>query len=85
MKTLTKQTSHYLVLTGIVAFAFWGIVKFSYDPVFQTATVLALAVSYVTWGMVHHWLHQNLNLKITSEYIFLALLATVILLSIIWL
>jgi hypothetical protein len=83
MKTFTKHLSHYIVLFGILLVSFSGLILFSYDKNFQVAVALALSLSYVSWGVTHHYLHKDLHLEIILEYMVIALLGFVIIYSII--
>jgi hypothetical protein len=83
MKEFTKDLSHYLVLFGILLAGFAGLLLFSYDKAFQTAVSLALVASYASWGVVHHYLHQELQLETVIEYLVVAILGFVIIFSMI--
>ena len=83
MKDLTKHLSHYLVLFGILLAAFAGLVIFSYDRHFQIAVGLALSVSYVSWGVVHHYIHHDLHWEVFLEYLVIAALGFVIIFGVI--
>jgi len=64
-------------LAGVIGFTiFW------YDKNFQTAIVIATATGYVVWGIVHHHLHNDLYLSVLLEYVTMAVLGVVIILSI---
>lgn len=84
MHHFTAHLSHHLSLLGLVAFAFLGLFVFRYDPTFQTAIVISLGISFVIWGMVHHWLHEGLKILLVLEYIGVAAFGTVIFLALIW-
>lgn len=75
---------HYTPLIGILAAALFGFVYVSYDIGFRAAIIIAAAIAYVSWGMVHHYLHKNLHLSIILEYICVALLGVIVGLSIIF-
>lgn len=81
MKAFTKDLSHYMVLFGILMAGFVGLVLFPYDKIFQIAVTAGLVSSYVSWGIAHHFLHGDLHLKIVIEYLAVALLGFVIILS----
>jgi len=87
MNTLSsfgKHLPHYLPLLGIYVFgacAFW---LFSYDRGFQTAVAVALAVSHVTWGLIHHWMHKDLSLEVAVEYFTVAALGLTVMFTIIY-
>ena len=83
MKTFSKDISHYLVLFGILLAGFAGLILFSYDNKFQNAVALATAASYVSWGIVHHYVHKDLHLEVILEYIAVATVGVIILFSLI--
>lgn len=83
MRTLAKHLPHYLLLFGILFAGFAGLILFSYDKHFQTAIAGALAGSYVAWGIVHHYLHNDLHWEVVVEYIAMAVLGLAILFSLI--
>ncbi len=83
MKSFTKHLSHYMVLFGILLAAFAGLILFSYDKNFQVAIALALLLSYVAWGVTHHYLHRDLHIETVIEYLVVATLGFVLIFSMI--
>lgn len=83
MKRITKHFSHYFPLIGILSAGLLGIYLFSYDRVFQVAISISVAVSYVVWGIVHHFIHKDLYLEVVVEYFAIAALGLVVVLSMI--
>ena len=81
MKSITKHLSHYMALFGILLAGFAGLILFSYDKNFQVAVALALSLSYVAWGLAHHYLHKDLHLETFIEYLVVAALGFVIIFS----
>lgn len=81
---VSKHLSHYFNLLGIIFVAFWGLLIFPYDQVFQSVIAIALGLSFVIWGLIHHLIHEDLHPKIVLEYIATAVFGVVILLLIIW-
>ena len=41
----------------------------SSNKIFQTEVVIAATFLYVLWGILHHFLNHDLNVKIVIEYI----------------
>lgn len=72
---------HYLALFLILGLGLLGFAVFSYNHNLQKLIILALAIFYIGWGIVHHLLEDNLNAKIVVEYTSLAALAV----TLIWL
>lgn len=79
-----KHLTHYLSLLGIMGAGFWGLSAFSYDRAFQSAVILAVGISLVVWGVVHHFIHDDLHPRVVLEYIMSAVFGTIILLVVIW-
>ncbi len=81
MKSISKHLSHYMALFGILLAGFAGLILFSYDKNFQVAVALALSLSYVAWGVTHHYLHKDLHIETFIEYLVVAALGFVIIFS----
>lgn len=84
VRDATKHLPHYLSLIGIIIIGLIGHMLFSYDKVFQSIIAISTGIAYTAWGIVHHWLHEELDFKIFLEYLFTALFGITILLSLIW-
>lgn len=78
MKKFTRDIQHYLPLVTIFLAGILGYINFSYDKAFQIAIVVATAAGYVTWGIVHHYIHKDLHLSVVIEYIMIAALGVFI-------
>ena len=84
MHKLTKYLHHYLSLICLIIAGIFGVIVFSYNSTLQGYVIFSLSVAYCLWGLIHHWLHEGLSLKITLEYVSFAALGAIIALSIIW-
>ena len=84
MKHFTRHLPHYLPLIGIFVAGIIGFYCFSYDRFFQAAISIALIIAYVFWGVVHHFIHKDLYLEVIIEYLIIALLGLVVILSLIF-
>jgi hypothetical protein len=84
MKEIAKQLPHYLSLAGILIAGIIGFVVFSYERAFQIAVAIGLALAYVAWGIIHHAIHRDLHLSVVIEYIVVASLGLVVILSLIF-
>lgn len=69
---------HYFTLVCILAIGLWGLFWFDYYQPLQLAIVISMSISYVVWGIVHHWLHRDLHVKIVCEYALMALLSVLV-------
>lgn len=78
IEDLKTHLVHYLVLILILGSGFLAFWYFTKDSVSQFLAILTTAFSYLVWGIIHHWLEDNLNLKIVVEYILFAALGVAI-------
>lgn len=83
-KKAVKHIQHYLPLFGILVAGYIGFVLFSYDKVFQFFIVLGSSFAYITWGVVHHYIHKDLHLSVLFEYIIIASLGVIMMASVIF-
>ncbi|EKD94569.1 MAG: hypothetical protein ACD_26C00034G0104 [uncultured bacterium] len=78
-----KHLPHYISLIGILMAGLLGFYFFSYDRFFQIGIAVALAASYVSWGVIHHTIHKDICLAIILEYVAVAILGVVMVFSLI--
>lgn len=84
MKKLSRDIQHYLPLVGILVAGLVGFLVFSYDRNFQAAIAVAVAVSYVVWGLVHHYIHKDLHTSVIVEYLAIAIVGLVAVFSVLF-
>ncbi len=56
---------------------------FRFDRIYQMIIVLVAGLAYVLWGIIHHHVNDDLHLKVVVEYVLVALLAELIIFSLI--
>ena len=84
MKELKRFLMHYGSLLTVVSMGFVGVIFFSYNKWIQAGILVAVATSYVVWGVTHHHIHKNLYLSVILEYVLIATVGLVIVLSLIF-
>ena len=84
VKKYTKDLSHYIPLVGVLAAGLIGFILFSYDTGFQLILLIAVAISYVIWGIIHHLMHDDLDILVVVEYVAVATLGLVIVFSLLF-
>ena len=84
MKNFVKHLPHYFSLITIFVAGLIGFYIYSYDQSFQISVVIAMSLAYVSWGIIHHTVHRDLCLAIVLEYVAVAILGTVLILSLIF-
>lgn len=69
---------HYAILATIILVG--GIAFFSSsDRTIKLQVGILTALAYILWGVFHHLLENNLNLKIMVEYTLIGVLAIILL------
>lgn len=81
---VTKLLPHYISLFALLGVAMVGILTFAYDKYFESAIIIATGAAFVVWGVVHHHLLEESHPKVFIEYLSIALLGVVVLLSLVW-
>lgn len=84
MHKASHYVKHYLPLVAVLKVAIIGFILFSYDQRFQIAIIISAAIGYVVWGISHHLIHKDLDFKVAMEYVFIALVGTIVVLSLIF-
>lgn len=82
MYTLLRKIPFYIPLVGIIGFGMAAFALFSPDKSFLTAVVIAMSVSYVVWGCVYHFVHGDFSILTLVEYISIAILGSVSVLTV---
>ena len=84
MQSIIKHLPHYFSLITIFIAGLLGFYFFSYDKSFQVAIAVSLSASYVSWGIIHHTIHKDICLAIVLEYLAIAILGSILVLSLIF-
>ena len=84
MKKIKGHGLHYISLFLILVAGVFALNIFSYDKYFQVIIVFLIAAGYVVWGIIHHKIHKDLYLAVVLEYITVAIIGLVIVLSLIY-
>jgi hypothetical protein len=82
MKT-REHFIHFVVLVIMLSVASVTILYYQSDRMVEVYLTIAMAAAYVLWGIVHHLKIGDLHGKIVAEYILMATLGSMILLSVI--
>jgi len=72
-----QHIKHYLPLLGIIVAGLVGFKIFYYDQVFRLAVIIATSFAYITWGIINHYIHQDLDLNVILEYVAIALIGII--------
>ncbi len=61
-----------------------GFLIFPFDKTFQVVLAVAVAFSYIAWGLVHHYIHKDLYPEVIFEYIIMAFLGLILIFSVVF-
>lgn len=79
--TKKYKVKDYLALFSVLAMGFGLFLYFGYNREAQKLVVLATAAGYVVWGIAHHAIHKDFHLSVIVEYLLVAFLTSLIILS----
>ena len=77
-KDFARHPTHYFTLLCVQVIGLWGLFWFNYHRGIQLSIVISMAAAYLVWGIIHHWQHKDLHIKVLFEYVLYAFLAVVI-------
>jgi hypothetical protein len=87
LKNLDQETRHnllhYSVLVVMMNIIVGAFLFFSFEQLYQMIIVLIAGIAYVLWGIIHHQVNDDLHSKVIFEYVLVALLAELIIFSLI--
>ncbi len=78
------HTLHYFLLLAIFVLATLSFFIFQFERLMQVYVVIVTAFAYFLWGIIHHYLEDNLYLKVVVEYFLIALLGSLVLIFLIY-
>lgn len=81
---MREDIVHYLVLLVILDLAVAAFFLFSFNRTYQAAVVVSMGILYIVWGIAHHFLSEDFHLRAILEYILIALLANLVILSLLF-
>ncbi len=69
-----KHIAYYIGLGMVLLLGLPLLALTGFNKAFQISVVILLALFYVLWGLLHHYMHHDLHTKIVLEYIVMAAL-----------
>ncbi|MBI1982061.1 MAG: hypothetical protein HYY87_00910 [Candidatus Levybacteria bacterium] len=73
--SIKKHTGYYFSLIIILALGIFLSLQTSGDRQLQMLIMVMTVFFYVAWGILHHLLEHDLNIKIVIEYVLIGSLA----------
>lgn len=85
---MNKRMIHYMnfimliLILSIGILLFW---TFRFEKMAQMYVGILISVLYIGWGIVSHWLADDLHIKSVIEYLLVGVIAVTLINTIIWL
>ena len=74
IKGLKKNYLYYMLLFGILSSGFILFLSFASSPQMQMTIVMLTSFFYVGFALFHHYLNNDLSVKVVIEYVLIAAL-----------
>lgn len=83
MRTLDRRhLFHFIFLLLLLSLVSLLILAFQFQTTFQIILIIFLGLTYILWGIIHHFKIKDLHPRIILEYVLIALLGTAVLITI---
>lgn len=74
MQFFKKHLGYYMVLILIALTGLFLILRTGPDPQLKMLLIVLITFFYVVWGVLHHFIHHDLTVKIMLEYVLIGAL-----------
>ena len=74
-----KYVAHYIFLIAILMLGFGSFILVSFDRSLQLKISMLIAGSYFSWGVIHHFLKDDLHPRVMVEYLLFSLMTFLVL------
>jgi hypothetical protein len=78
---MRQSVVHFLVLIAILIAGVFAFMYVGPNTTLQLFVGIVTAVAYVLWGLIHHAVTKDLHQKIVVEYLLIAVIAIVLLVT----
>lgn len=82
-KRRQPEFNHYIVLASMLGAGFSLSLYFRYSREAQAYVIVMTALAYILWGVVHHKLVHYLTIGVILEYVLVAALGSLVILSLV--
>ena len=84
IKDIKKRWRHYLVLLVIINMGVGLFAFLDFNRTLQYLVLLATSIGYLAWGVIHHWVEEDLHIKVFLEYFLIVIAANLFIFSLLW-
>jgi hypothetical protein len=78
---MKKISNYYLILLIILNFGALMFYLLRFNPFYQIWVLMLTSLAYVFWGLIHHFLEDDLHPKVILEYILIAMLVNLVVMT----
>jgi hypothetical protein len=82
-KRKRPEFDHYIALASIMGASLSLFLYYRYSRETQAYVIFSTAIAYALWGIVHHKLIHYLTIEIIFEYVLVAAIGSMVVLSLI--
>ncbi|MCH7951805.1 hypothetical protein IH980_03655 [Patescibacteria group bacterium] len=82
-KRKLPEFNHYVALVSIIGAGLSLFLYYRYNKEVQAYVIFTTAIAYVLWGILHHKLVHYLTIEIIFEYVLVAAIGSLVVLSLI--
>ncbi len=79
-----RHLTHYIVLLMILMVGLLAMITGGRNSMVHLIILVLISLSYFIWGMVHHFLENNLHFEIVIEYFIFSLLGLAFVLGVLY-
>ena len=69
MQKMRAHLGYYTVFSLIAVFGFLLLAANAQHPETRMVVIITLALLYIIWGLLHHYVHHDISTKIVLEYV----------------
>jgi hypothetical protein len=81
---MKKISNYYLILLVILNIGALMFYLLRFDPLYQMWVMVLTSFAYILWGLIHHFLEEDLHLKVILEYILIAMLVNLVVMTLLF-
>lgn len=81
---MKKISNYYLILLVILNFGALMFYLLRFSPFYQMWVMFLTSLAYIFWGLIHHFLEEDLHPKVILEYVLIALLVNLVVMTLLF-
>ena len=78
---MKKISNYYLILLVILNFGALMFYLLRFNPFYQMWAIFLTSLAYISWGLIHHFIEEDLHPKVILEYVLIATLVNLVVIT----